>query len=328
MIAPFSFLNHTDSEHAPKLVAVGMNASCYSEDFGITWTTGSITSGHWRCVRRGGGIYLAVGINVAAISTDGKSFESIAIPSGDWSECIYMENIDRWLVVRGQRLGTSGSSNSNQYLTSDDNGATWISRTLPRSGRTLSATYGAGQTVVAQNANTSGNNIFRTTDGENWNGQSFWPAKQAVKIRYFEPIQGATSGCFGISFFAGAGRMGITSDDTSWSWSILPDIGVDSGEIPVGFTTPLGRVARYIPQNDANYILFSDDDGSNAIVIGQSSTWRDGVYINNSESSIRHVIVSSDGAKRIGTLGQTGSAFTMRGGPEQDAMQLYGVCYG
>lgn len=331
VIAPFSFLNRIDSAHKPKWVAVGDNCCCYCEDDGqaINWVAGTIPSGLFRSVRYGGGIYMAVGNNVAAISTDGKVFSSIAIPPGNWSKCVYMEHISRWVVVAG--LWPTGTSSA--YVTSDNNGATWVSRTMPRTQPWLGLDYGEGICVAVCRTG-SGNNIHRTTDGVSWTSTSYQNARFWVNVRYLHPTAGASVGRWVGTGESGVGRVFITTDAVNFSWSILPTstnpVYVSHGYVEGISNDYVVRSFGGGSSNQANYIL-SDSFGSpTSIAIGQSSTWMDLWFKHDSQNILNRTwcAVSSNGTKRIATLSNTGSGFTMRGDATIDAMSLMSVVYG
>lgn len=326
IVKPFSFLNNQTPSAKPLFVAVGQDACCYSEDNGINWTVGSMPLGWYRGVAHGNGVYIAVGLNCAAISTNGKSFSSLTIPSGDWSDIVYMTNIGRWVVVRG-RIPPSGSD-SNQYLTSDDNGTTWTARTLPRSLRYLSVDYGEGWVVTAGYVS-SGNNVFRSQDAETWVSSNVISGRLAQKIAYLPPIGGALTGAWGLSYASGNGRINVTTDGTSFSWvDPVPTAGGTTPAYnPCGYVDSSGVAARFPGKAAASYPLWSGT--YNILTLGQSSSWEDACFAPDTAGAVTgHVIVSSDGARRIGTLGTTGSAFSLRGSSAIDALSLYGVCYG
>lgn len=324
IVQPFSFLNRIEVAHKQKWVAVGDSVCCWCEDSGqaINWTAGSMPSGVFRCVRYGNGIYMAVGIDVAAISTDGKVFSSIAIPTGNWSKCIYHETAGLWIVIRG----IIPTGKSNVYLTSNDNGASWTSRTLPRSTVWTGLCYGEGTALASAYIN-SGNNLSRTADGLSWTSQSVFPAFTWQNVSYLPPVNGAPTGSFAGFGAAGNGRVFLTTDSTSFSWFNIAS-SINPVYCGAGYNNPSGTTIRAFPRGGANYILYSTGSSPSSVAIGQNSNWED-IWFKNYGAVLEQTwcAVSSNGAKRIATLGNTGSSFTMRGDSTIDAMDLRSVVY-
>lgn len=309
MIAPFSFLNTSRIMHQPKFVTVGPNVTLWSTD-GIDWTLGSMPSGDWRRVQYGGGVYMAVGPDICAISTDGKTFTSVAIPTGYWSDLAFMTNLNRWVITAGVTGATPGQ---NTYLTSDDNGVSFISRPWPITStqRYPSIAYGDGQ-VIALRFIASGNNIMRSTDGINWTQQGQNSAYGWKRIAFIpdsgfdESSQGyfvatseqggsnrlfyrrsdstgawatdAVSGTTPLGHCAGfGGAVNITAPDVSWPDANFATAFFSPTQI-VGRTPPLGGTWWDIaakPSNTGDVFIAVCEDGNNTIArtVGYNGGW-------------------------------------------------------
>lgn len=329
MLLPFSFLNHIDQKRDPLWVVVGQDCTAWSSTInGSSWNVGSIPNGWWRCVRPGGGIFMAVGLNCAAISKDGKTFTSISIPSGDWSKCVYMKNIGRWVVIRGQ-LDPNGS-NTNQYLTSDDNGQNWTARTFPRSAKWLGLAYGQDR-ILATTRISSGNNHFYSLDAETWVGQSVWPAKRNIYAGFIEDVYDGILGRFASCTQIGANKFNITTDSSSFSWTTPGTLGTQPTKCMAGYSTSSGLSVIIMPDaSSSNYVLY--DGTAVGVPIGHTANWED-IYLSNpidapSNLYRNFVAVASTSSRRIAYRSFTGSTFTTVNDPNINNLELYSVTFG
>lgn len=319
MHIPFSFLNNTKS-HQKKFVVVGTNATAWSLN-GNSWNVGSIPSGSWQKINYGGGVYMAVGTNCCATSKDGKTFTSVSIPSGSWTDCAYLPSLNRWVITRSS--GAAG-----QYLTTDDNGLNFITRTFPTSSNFSSIAYGDGQ-LTAIRLVTSGVNTYNSTDGITWVGNSTAPGINWTYVSHLigDPNNSSTAGSFAACGVAGNNRAFLRNTDAAVSaWTNISNT----------FTTPI-RVAagrktmmHFITYNSAQFIFYDLVGGVVAVTSPQNSQWEDisVSYSTFDHSQDKFVCVSSNGANRIGRKDGYGAGWTTINDANINSMALYGVCFG
>lgn len=95
----------------PVLTAIGTNIISWSTDDGATWHAGTIPAGVWRAITYDAidGVFIAVGTNVSAYSTDGKTFVSISptIPAGDYYGVAYSPDLALAVAVGANVLAST-----------------------------------------------------------------------------------------------------------------------------------------------------------------------------------------------------------------------------
>lgn len=153
-----------------KFIAVsgGNNNSIYSNDGGITWSSGTLpTEGFWCCcVGNEKMVAICTGYNnnsTAAYSTDGINWIETTLPVLNHGLHIAYGN-GKFIAV-----GASDGSDYSHYDTNialySEDGVNWNSVTLPISADWSAITYGDGKFVaVASNSNF----IIYSEDGINW----------------------------------------------------------------------------------------------------------------------------------------------------------------
>lgn len=163
MAIPFSFLNSQVQAPTGIFTAVGTNVCCFSEDDGLTWTSGTMPTGDWKGVATNGlGLWVAVGHNgITAVSNDGKTFtSSTTIGTLEFNDISYSQNLNLFATVA--RLGTT-----NQVRTSPD-GVTWTTRNIGTNQGWTSITNDSNLFVTV---NSIGGSLLRyatSTDGITW----------------------------------------------------------------------------------------------------------------------------------------------------------------
>ena len=128
----------------PTFVAVDAGLAVYSTNSGVSWTNCSgsaILAGTWLSVCYGNGIFMAVGLNICMISTNGITWNSTPIPNGNWYSVCYADNGSEasFVVVDGS-----------QYVTSNNNGTSWLTPSgVERPGTWLSVIYNPSSNYLA-----------------------------------------------------------------------------------------------------------------------------------------------------------------------------------
>jgi len=122
------------------------NAASVSTSQGRSWITGNTlpAAQHWTAINFGNNQFVTVGnSNVAAVSTDGATWTSVAMPANQqWVDVAYGKG--KWIAI---------AANSNTAAVSS-NGITWTANTLP-SSQTWTAIVFGGDCFVAVAANTA-----------------------------------------------------------------------------------------------------------------------------------------------------------------------------
>jgi hypothetical protein len=145
-------------------VGVGTNnaaiTNAWTSTDGLTWTRNTgLPSGVWSSVKFGNGVFVAVGTNVVARSTDGITWTTGTIPTGTYKELAFGNGI--FVAVTGSAHASS------------TDGLTWTTRAIPvgTNASFAGVVFGDGLFVVYHGAGNSNNMI--STDGINWNYKIF-----------------------------------------------------------------------------------------------------------------------------------------------------------
>jgi hypothetical protein len=129
-------------------IVTGSNATAYSDDGGVTWTTGGNlpSSGTWNTIAYGDGRFVALktGSQDSAYSDNGGvswTLGGVLPVSTTWSSVTFGAN--KWVAV------ASGGTNA---VSSVNGGVTWLTRVLPATSNWSSVTFGNNRFVAVSSS--------------------------------------------------------------------------------------------------------------------------------------------------------------------------------
>lgn len=199
-------------------MAVGVNSSsgvgyAASSPDGITWTSRTISSLYWNGVAYQNGYFVAIGSSdssygittTAARANGAANFTNVTVPSGGYSS-----------IASGSNRVIATKYNSNSFIYSDDDGATWKEATTPESLNYNAIAF--GQNGAGWIAGTNANYLIASSDGINWRKVAFGQVSNSLMV--------------GIAF--GANQF-LTAQSTSITYNINP-FGYDT---TTSFATPI-----------------------------------------------------------------------------------------
>lgn len=194
---------------------------------GVTWTARttpvSVTG-----VAFGGGIFAAVGVNVACSSTDGITWTTRTIPVGNWDTITYGGG----LFVAIDRSGGAGVTT---VVTSPD-GINWTSRSLPNAVVCYSITYGNGIfLLLPYNAATT---VYTSPDGITW----------TYRTSTYHGVQNFVTFGNGVFGAYASNAIYISTDGITWAGTTAASPFTGSGAIGYG----TGGV--FVAVNNANNV--------------------------------------------------------------------------
>ena len=137
-----------------RFVSVTSNDQIYSSD-GLTWNrVASPLTGIWTNVTYGNGVFVMIGIDIQAYSTDnGLTWTHVASPlTGSWVSVTYGNGVFVMVGYYNQAYST-------------DNGLTWTPVVFPIGGDWTGVTYGNG---VFAMVSFDDNQAYSTTNGLSW----------------------------------------------------------------------------------------------------------------------------------------------------------------
>lgn len=273
----------------------------------------------------GNGYFIAIASAsaVAAISTDGTNWTSLALPSADtWIDIAYGNGY--WVLVAG---------NTQYAYYSSANGYGWRRSTLPSNNDWLHVVYGNGKFVAICPSGLSGAVAASSDNGATWSSGSM---PFGTPASWTNIVYGA--GKF-VAIASGSGQAAYSTNGTSWTACTLPrtgdwtDIAYGNGRF-VAITTTTGKsaysldgitwyesnlevTAIKITYGEGVFLLlypgqtlgYTSEDGINwkqrtvsslnynGVAFGYVSSTKDGIFVTASGNSLGSIISTGTRAK-------------------------------
>ena len=200
----------------------------------VSTTLVSQTPNTYTAMTYGNGYFIAIASAsaVAAISTDGTNWTSLALPATDtWIDIAYGNGY--WVIISGDTPYAYYSS---------ANGYGWRRSTLPSSSGWVHVVYGNGKFVAITPTGTSGSVAASSDNGATWSSGSM---PFGAPYAWTNLVYGA--GKF-VAIASGSGQAAYSTNGTSWAACTLPragdwtDIAYGNGRF-VAITTTTGKSA-------------------------------------------------------------------------------------
>jgi hypothetical protein len=159
-------------------ISSGGTATAYSEDGGVTWTSGGAigSSSDWSSVAYNNGRWVAV-------SDTGASLSVFSVDGGlTWSNGGSMVASNWKSIAYGMGMWVAVASGGTAAATSTDGGLTWTPRTLPTSSNWNSVTWGNGRFVAVSNS--SGQIAAYSLNGTTWTQSSLGTTDTWYRVSY------------------------------------------------------------------------------------------------------------------------------------------------
>ena len=159
-------------------ISSGGTATAYSNDGGVTWTSGGAVSASsaWSSVAYAGGRWVAVSDTSASLSV-------FSVDGGvTWSNGGSMATANWKSIAYGMGLWVAIASGGTVAASSADGGLTWTARTLPSSSNWNSVTWGNGRFVAV--SKTSGQVAAYSLNGTTWTASSLGVTQQWHDVAY------------------------------------------------------------------------------------------------------------------------------------------------
>jgi len=159
-------------------ISSGGTATAYSNDGGVTWTSGGAisSSSAWSSVAYAGGRWVAVSDTSASLSV-------FSVDGGvSWSNGGAMASANWKSIAYGMGLWVAVASGGTVAASSADGGLTWTARTLPSSSNWNSVTWGNGRWVAV--SNTSGQVAAYSLNGTTWTAASLGVTQGWYRVAY------------------------------------------------------------------------------------------------------------------------------------------------
>jgi hypothetical protein len=237
-------------------VAVGVNAAAVSKD-GKTWAASTIPAGTWYTVAFGNGVFIAVGPNGVVTSNDGVTWTARTIQAGSWRTVTYGNGLFMAVAYGGQ-------------VSTSTDGITWITKTAVTTGTDAWSlvTYGAGIFLTFNN-NTS--TVKSSADGVTWVTNNALPISGGVAY---------LRGAYGNNLFVisvGNDFFLVSKDGLSW-------LSTDASYYVAGWRGLcfIDGVFTVIGRNNTSGITATSTNGldwtTQSQTIGLSGAWQELAY--------------------------------------------------